>query len=136
MLDDVTKAQRRRARSPRDRAVRAIHGALLLSVLAAGCAVGVEGRFPVGSARVTRQEAVAIATQTAVRRGFAALRVTEVEREDDEWRVELRVGPPAHGAVLVRVDAWNGDVVRFSDDVRWTGRGRGRGRHDEDEDDD
>ncbi|GAC1606446.1 MAG: hypothetical protein NVS4B10_20680 [Myxococcales bacterium] len=120
MFDDGKRTQVPQAL--RDRAIGVL---LLLSVLASGCALGVEGRIPAGRARLSRQEAVAIATQTAVRRGFASLRVTGVERDDDEWQVELRVGPPARGGVLVRVDAWSGDIVRFSDDVRWTGRGRG-----------
>jgi hypothetical protein len=102
---------------------------LLLSVFASGCALGIEGRVPLGHERLTRREAVAIAMEAGVQHGYGNLRVSEVQREDDLWNVELRAAGPAHGNLVIRVDAWNGSVLRFIDEVRWDGR-RGQDEHD------
>lgn len=109
---------------------------LLLFLLASGCALGVEGRFPAGHERLTRREAVAIAMQAGMEHGYGHLRVAEVQREDDLWNVELRVAPPARGTVVIRVDAWNGSVLRLIDDVGWERHHRADRDDDEHEDDD
>jgi hypothetical protein len=101
---------------------------LLLSIFTSGCALGIEGRVPAVHERVTRREAVAIAMQAGAQHGYGNLRVAEVQREDDLWNVELRAARPARGNLVIRVDAWNGSVLRFIDEVRWDGH-RGHDGH-------
>ncbi|GAC1538519.1 MAG: hypothetical protein NVS2B9_05150 [Myxococcales bacterium] len=109
---------------------------LLLSVLASGCAISAEGRFPAGHERITRREAVAIAMQVGVQHGYGRLRVAGVQREDDLWDVELHAAGPSRGAVVIQVDAWNGEVLRFIDEVGWESHHADDEGDDEPDDDD
>lgn len=99
----------------------------LLPLLLAGACVVVR---PAPRRPLSRQEAVDVAVNEAARQGYRARFVEQVERDDAEWSVVLRLAPPPRGDVRVRVDAWSGAVDRF--DARLQ---RERREHDDDEGD-
>jgi hypothetical protein len=62
---------------------------------------------------LSRQEAVDVAVNEAARQGYRTRFVEQVDRDDAEWNVLLRLAPPPRGDVRVRVDAWSGAIDRF-----------------------
>lgn len=104
---------------------------LLAALLVSGCALDLEARVPPRSQALTRQEAIGIATREALEQGYPAGRVSRVERGDGFWSVRLQLAP-SRGFIQVRVDAWDGAVLRFADSEH--DDDEDHGRRDEDDD--